>query len=85
MPANTLPQRIRSMGDELSVFADKVDPSARIFSIFSRQPPREYVYIIVASSEWEPPRLSVTEEKLFPSPSPAPFSDRAFHGSEPGI
>lgn len=70
MPANTLPQRIRSMGDELSVFADKVDPSARIFSIFSRQPPREYVYIIVASSEWEPPRLSVTfhHHHLLPSP-----------------
>jgi hypothetical protein len=54
VPHNTLRQRIRSMGDDLPNFADKLDPSARIFSIFPRQPDREYIQIIVrAGGKWE--------------------------------
>ena len=47
MPDNTLRQRIKSMEDGLSVFADKLDPSDSIFSIFSTQPDKEYIHIIV--------------------------------------
>ena len=56
MPDNTLLQRIKSMGDDLSVFADKLDPSDSIFSIFSTQPDTKYIHIIVKvgpTGEWE--------------------------------
>lgn len=67
MPDNTLRQCIRSMGNDLSVFADKLDPSDSIFRIFSAQPDTKYIHIIVKvapTGEWsQSPPPSVTEER----------------------
>ena len=45
-PADTLAAR-GSLGDSLSKFADKLDPTDTLFSVFPYQPPSEYVHIIV--------------------------------------
>ena len=45
-PADTLTKRIGFLGDSLSKFADKLDPTECLFSIFLKQPPRDYVHII---------------------------------------
>jgi hypothetical protein len=47
MQADSLAERIGSMGDSLLKFADKLDPAESLFSIFSKQPPTEYIHIIV--------------------------------------
>ncbi|KAI0296510.1 hypothetical protein B0F90DRAFT_1745842 [Multifurca ochricompacta] len=46
-PDDTLIERIQLLGHDLSEFADKLDPSSTVFSIFPTQPPREYIHIIV--------------------------------------
>ncbi len=46
-PAGTLIERIGLLGHDLSKFADKLDPSKTVFSIFPTQPPRDYIHIIV--------------------------------------
>ncbi|KAF8330667.1 hypothetical protein F5887DRAFT_1287113 [Amanita rubescens] len=46
-PGNTLVERIQSLGDGLSTFADKLEPTNRLFSIFSAKPPPDDVHIIV--------------------------------------
>jgi hypothetical protein len=50
-PAKTLAERIRSLGDDLSDFADNLDFSDTIFSIFPNQPSSEHIHIIVIISE----------------------------------
>jgi Crinkler effector protein N-terminal domain len=61
--ADTLTERIGFMGDSLSKFADKLDPTDSLFIIFSKQPPSEYIHIIIAkipaTGEWE--RISAVE------------------------
>ncbi|KAF8625763.1 hypothetical protein AX14_011547 [Amanita brunnescens Koide BX004] len=46
-PANTLVERIGLLGHDLSEFANKLDPSDTVFSIFPTQPPRDCIHIIV--------------------------------------
>ncbi|KAF8341835.1 hypothetical protein F5887DRAFT_1135823 [Amanita rubescens] len=48
--ADTLAKRIRDLGPDFSKFADKLDPSEIVFSIFTKQPRREYIHIIVKVS-----------------------------------
>ncbi|KIL64993.1 hypothetical protein M378DRAFT_554864 [Amanita muscaria Koide BX008] len=43
---NNLVERIVLLGD-ISTFADELDPSETVFSIFPTQPPRGYIHIIV--------------------------------------
>ncbi|KAM6496969.1 hypothetical protein JOM56_007442, partial [Amanita muscaria] len=43
---NTLVERIELLGD-IPKFADELDPSETVFSIFPIQPPREHIHIIV--------------------------------------
>lgn len=46
-PADTLAARIRSLGDSLSQFANKLEPTDSLFSIFPNQPPSEHLHVIV--------------------------------------
>jgi hypothetical protein len=55
-PDDTLVERIRSLGDTLSAFADKLGPTTRLFSIFPVLLSLYDVHIIVklpATGEWE--------------------------------
>jgi len=45
--ADTLVERIGLLGHDLPKFADKLDPSETVFSIFPTQPPGDYIHIIV--------------------------------------
>ncbi|KAM6495491.1 hypothetical protein JOM56_008197 [Amanita muscaria] len=54
---STLVERIELLGD-ISKFADELDPSETVFSIFPKQPPREHIHIIVKVPHTDsPPRL----------------------------
>jgi len=46
-PDDTLLERLGLMGRDLSTFADKLDPSRTVFSIFPTQPHTECIHIIV--------------------------------------
>ncbi|KAF8621216.1 hypothetical protein AX15_007961 [Amanita polypyramis BW_CC] len=46
-PSDTLVKRIGLLGHDLSKFADKLEPSDTVFSIFPTPPPRDYIHIIV--------------------------------------
>ena len=46
-PSDTLAERIGSLGDSLSKFADKLEPMESLLDIFSNQPPLEHLHIIV--------------------------------------
>jgi hypothetical protein len=46
-PADTLAERIKSLGDSVSQFANKLEPTDSLFSIFPNQPPSEHLHVIV--------------------------------------
>ena len=46
-PADTLAERISLLGNNLSTFAEKLEPVDDILDIFSTQPPRWDLHIIV--------------------------------------
>ncbi|KIL65157.1 hypothetical protein M378DRAFT_545048 [Amanita muscaria Koide BX008] len=46
-PRNALVEHIGFLGDELSKFADELEAVDSVFSIFSTQPLRDYIHIIV--------------------------------------
>ncbi|KAF8340989.1 hypothetical protein F5887DRAFT_1062542 [Amanita rubescens] len=46
-PDDTLGERIELLEDDLSKFADELKAVDSVFSIFSTQPPRDYIHIIV--------------------------------------
>jgi hypothetical protein len=46
-PADTLTERIKSLGDGVSQFANKLEPTDSLFSIFPNQPPSEHLHVIV--------------------------------------
>ncbi|KAF8638164.1 hypothetical protein AX14_010217 [Amanita brunnescens Koide BX004] len=46
-PDDTLAERIGLLGHDLSKFADGLDPSDTVFSIFPTQPPGDHIHIIV--------------------------------------
>ena len=46
-PADTLVERLRSMGAHLSEFAEKLEPTDSLSNIFPTQPPMEHIQIVV--------------------------------------
>ncbi|KAF8344548.1 hypothetical protein F5887DRAFT_1283196 [Amanita rubescens] len=82
-PADTLAKRIGSLGNRLSKFADKLEPTDSLFSIFSMQPPSDDVHIIVKAPATvdKSPRSSVTEQTAVKRKhdDPIDISDNLFY------
>ncbi|KAF8334373.1 hypothetical protein F5887DRAFT_1285964 [Amanita rubescens] len=82
-PADTLAKRIGSLGNRLSKFADKLEPTDSLFSIFSMQPPSDDVHIIVKAPATvdKYPRSSVIEQTAVKRKhdDPIDISDNLFY------
>jgi hypothetical protein len=75
-PSTTLNERIASLGDEIAQFADPLDPTDKVSSIF-RSPSLKHIHVIVRRQTRESAshRLDLTWRNLLPLRAGSPASE----------